>query len=364
LGAWVYCLLGAVSAIRHSRERLVLRKPELPRISNLKPLAGYEPSLETNVQTFFEQDYPTFELLFAVRAEDDPAVQTLEKLHEAYPEVRSRLLITGDPPYANAKVFSLSHMTAAASYDWLVMSDSDVRVSKSFLRQLSYELVAHDYDLATCPYRAVPGRNVWSVLEALGLNTEFWCSVLVAKLIEGVKFAVGPTVVAHRKVLEAIPWDSLSSYLAEDFVLGRRAAGRGFRVDLSRVIVEHHLSDKSIGENMGHRLRWARSTRRSRPWGYIGQLFTNPIPLALILWVMNGRLWPLLVVSVILRAVVAYTTGSLVLKDRLWIRYSPLIPLQDVLSFVFWILGFTGNSIAWRGRRYRVNRDGTFDLIG
>ncbi len=363
LGAWVYCLLGAISAIRHSRQRLVLRKPELPRISVLKPLAGYEPSLEANVQSFFEQDYPSFELLFAVRAEDDPAVRTLEKLHENYPDVRSRLLITGDPPYANAKVFSLSHMTAAASYDWLVMSDSDVQVSKSFLRRLSYELVAHDYDLATCPYRAVPGRNIWSLLEALGLNTEFWCSVLVAKLMEGVRFTVGPTVVAHRKVFEAIPWDSLSSYLAEDFVLGRRAAEHGFHVDLSKVIVEHHLSDESIAENMSHRLRWARSTRRSRPWGYIGQLFTNPIPLALILYLMNRRLWPVLIVSIVFRVVVAYATASVVLKDRLWIRYSPLIPVQDILSFVFWILGFTGNSIAWRGRRYRVNRDGTFDPI-
>jgi ceramide glucosyltransferase len=363
LGAWVYCVLGIVASIRHSRQPLVLRKPELPFISVLKPLSGHERSLESNLLSFFEQDYPSFELLFAVRTGDDPAVSVLEKLHERFPEVRSRLLITGDPPYANAKVFSLSHMTAAASYDWLVMSDSDVRAPRNFLRRLSFELVSHDYDLATCPYRAVPGRNIWSLLEAIGMNTEFWSSALVAKLIEGVRFAVGPTVVAHRKVFEFISWESLSAFLAEDFVLGLRAAQQGFHVDISRVIVEHHLSDESARENFSHRLRWARSTRRSRPWGYVGQLLTNPIPLALILLLLNVHLWPLLALSLILRAGVAYATGYRMLRDRLSLTYAFLIPVQDLLSFAFWILGFTGNNIAWRGHKYRVNRDGTFDLI-
>ncbi|HXE10642.1 MAG TPA: glycosyltransferase [Bryobacteraceae bacterium] len=363
LGAWVYCILGIVASLRHSHQRFVLRRPELPLISVLKPLAGYERSLEANLKSFFEQDYPSFELIFAVRAEDDPAVPVVEHLHDRYPDIRSRLLITGDAPYPNAKVFSLSHMTAAASYDWLVMSDSDVNVPRNFLRKLSLELASPDYDLATCPYRAVPGNNIWSLLEVLGLNTEFWSAALVAKLVEGVRFTVGPTVVAHRKVFDKIPWESLSSYLAEDFVLGLRAADQGFRVDLSRVIVEHHLSDESFAENVSHRLRWARSTRRSRPKGYVGQLFTHPIPIALLLLVVDDRLWVPLVVSLMLRAGMVYATGYKLLHDKLSLIYAWLIPVQDVLSFIFWILGFTGNSIAWRGRKYRVNRDGTFDPI-
>jgi ceramide glucosyltransferase len=129
------------------------------------------------------------------------------------------------------------------------------------------------------------------------------------------------------------------------------------------VIVEHHLSDESFAENISHRLRWARSTRRSRPKGYIGQLFTNPIPIALLLLILDRHLWAPLVVSLILRAGMVYATGYKLLRDKLCLVYSWLIPVQDVLSFIFWILGFTGNSIAWRGRKYRVNRDGTFDPI-
>jgi hypothetical protein len=41
-----------------------------------------------------------------------------------------------------------------------------------------------------------------------------------------------------------------------------------------------------------------------------------------------------------------------------------LLPLQDLLGFAFWVAGFFGNSIHWRGQRYILNRDGTVELAG
>jgi ceramide glucosyltransferase len=387
LGAWVYCVLTIVAVRRQFRSvglsgagpwpaaasqaassGLTAGRPEtpqakgLPHISILKPLAGAEPLLESNLRSFFAQDYPAFELLFAVRRDTDPAIAIVSVLQREFPYIPSRLIVTGEPPYANAKVFSLSNLTALASHDWVVMSDSDVGVSHDFLRKISAEIDAGTYDIATCPYRAVPGSSLWPRLEALGMNTEFWGSAFVAKMMEGVRFTVGPTVVARRAVFNRIPWDTLSPYLAEDFVLGQRAAELGFRVDLSRVVVEHHLIDESFRDNMAHRLRWARSTRRSRPWGYLGQVFTNPLPVALLLLAADLRSWPALVVTAVLRAASAFATAN-ALHDTLSRRYALLIPIQDLLSFVFWLAGFTGNIIAWRGRRYRLHRDGTFEPV-
>ena len=371
LGSAIYAVLSIIAAYFQTRashngtNRLCyaqtrIKGGEIP-ISVLKPLSGNEPFLERNIRSFFEQDYTNFELLFAVRREDDAAAGIVRRLRDEYPHVRSRLFFTGEPPYANAKVFSLSKMTALAEYEWLVMSDSDVRVSGDFLRRLSAEFASGRYDLATCPYRAIPSRSPWSLLEALGMNTEFWSTAFVAKLVEGVRFTIGPTVAARRSVFAAIPWQSLSSFLAEDFVLGQRAAAAGFRVDLSQVVVEHHLSDESMAENLSHRLRWARSTRRSRPLGYVGQLFTNPLPMALAVVALNRRLWPALAVTAVLRAASGYFTacalGDTLTRGKWW-----LVPIQDLLSFLFWIAGFTGNHIAWRGRRYRLRRDGTFEL--
>ncbi|MFL6353431.1 MAG: glycosyltransferase [Bryobacteraceae bacterium] len=363
-GSLVYCLLVVLAAIRHTREP---RPPAAAHpntfISVLKPLSGIEEGLRENLVSFFEQDYSRYELLFAVQYADDPAAPLLQSLMALYPHISCRFLITGKSPYTSPKVYSLSLMTAAATHDLLVLSDSDIRVDRTFLSRIAAELATDRYDLATCPYRAVPGDTIWSRLEALGMNTEFWGGVLVAKLMEGVRFAVGPTVVARRKVLNAIPWSTLSGYHAEDFVLGQRAAEKGFRVDLSHCVVEHRLGSDTFRTNFLHRMRWGRSTRRSRPWGYVGQVFTYPLPLALLLVGFAHSLWPILILTAILRAWAADAVSHGLLDNRLSARSWLWMPVQDLLGFVFWLAGFTGNSIHWRGRRYRLRADGTLELL-
>lgn len=361
LGCCVYLVLSIIAVKRQFGEAIEAGYGT-SGISVLKPLAGAEPLLESNLRSFFEQDYASFELLFAVRSAADAAVPVVTTLQREFPQVPSRLIITGEPPYANGKVFSLSKLTAIAQYQWMVMSDSDICVSTNFLQRVAAELQSGKFDLATCPYLAVSGSSFWAYLETLGANTEFWASAFVAKMMEGVRFTIGPTLIARRHIFDRIPWDSLSAYLAEDFVLGQRAAELGFRVDLSRIVVEHHLSDESFRSNMSHRLRWARSTRRSRPWGYLGQVFTNPIPIALLVLVLDWRYWPALAVAAALRMWSGYVTAN-ALGMSMGARDIFFLPLQDVLGFGFWLAGFTGNSIAWRGRRYRLNRDGTFEPV-
>src|SRR5687768_11225948 len=135
-GSFVYCVLVIVAARRYLGVRPSSLTQELP-LSVLKPLSGLDDGLETNLRTFFEQDYRSYELLFAVRTEADPAVPVVQRLQTEYPSVPSRLLLVGEPPYPNAKVWSLQHMTEAARHDILVMSDSDIRVDNSFLRAIA-----------------------------------------------------------------------------------------------------------------------------------------------------------------------------------------------------------------------------------
>jgi ceramide glucosyltransferase len=359
-GSLVYCCMQIVAALRY----LQVRPPTLlgtEPISILKPLSGLDLDLESNLRTFFEQDYPSFEILFAVRSESDPAVQVVSRLQREYSRIQSRLVITGEPPYPNAKVFSLECMMAAAGNDLLVMSDSDIRVTPDLLRTAAAEFQDARLGVATCPYRAVPGASFWSRLEATGMNTDFWGGALVARMLEGMRFAVGPTIVARRRVLQAIGgFARLKDYLAEDFVMGQFAADAGHGVILSSCVIEHHIGSATFAENIAHRLRWARSTRRSRPAGYIGQLFTMPLPLALIVCGLSLEWWPVLPVAVAVRAVAAYMVSGRVLSARLnW----ALLPIEDLMGFFFWVAGFFGNTISWRGRRYRLSADGRFELI-
>jgi ceramide glucosyltransferase len=366
-GSLVYCALTVIAAARYMAvvpPKLGPKSGPLPPVSILKPLSGDDLGLEENLRSFFDQDYPDFEILFAVRHPNDPAVSVVERVRAHYPGIPSRLIVTGEAPYPNAKVFSLDHMVAAARHDLLVMADSDVRVTPALLVTLAAEFQSERTGVITCPYRAVPGAGPWSTLEAISLNTEFLAGVLVARWLEGMRFALGPTAAARRDALIRLGgFDTLQEYLAEDFVMGKLAAEAGWDVVLSSYVIEHRIGSQQLGANLRHRLRWNRSTRRSRPWGYLGQVFTNPLPLALLLMAVEPSWWPLAAFTAVLRAAAAWATAGRVLRDPLNRRLWWLVPLADIASFLLWLAGFFGNTIVWRGRKYLLLRDGRFRRI-
>ncbi|HEY1755071.1 MAG TPA: bacteriohopanetetrol glucosamine biosynthesis glycosyltransferase HpnI [Bryobacteraceae bacterium] len=359
--ALVYCILAIIAARRYLRVYPAALVAAGEPVSILKPLAGLDPGLEANLRTFFEQDYTDFEILFAVREADDPAVAVVEKLRREYSRVPTRFIVTGEPPYANAKVYSLECMLAEAAHDLVVMSDSDIRVTPSLLRTAAAEFQDPKLGVATCPYRAVAGASLWSRLEAAGMNVDFLSGILVARMIEGMQFAVGPTIVARRKAIESIGgFERMKDYLAEDFVLGKFAAEAGHGVILSSYVVEHHIGSSDFRHNAAHRLRWARSTKRSRPMGYLGQAFTMPLPWAVAVCAMNPAWWPAMVLALAVRAASAYVVSTRVLGVQPnW----ALVPFEDFAAFGFWLAGFFGKTIVWRGRRYLLHSDGRFELL-
>jgi ceramide glucosyltransferase len=286
----------------------------------------------------------------------------VRRLMLEYPDVQAKLFVTGEPPYPHAKVFSLQCMFDQAQHELIVMGDSDVRVGRDFCRSLAAEFEEKRLDLVTCPYRAVAGKSLWSRLEATGMNTDFHAGLFTAVMMEGAKFAVGPTIVARKHVLTALGGiERVKDYLSEDYMLGRIAAELGFVVRFSSYVVEHRIGSDNMLANFAHRIRWARGTRRSRPWGYIGQFFTHPLPVSVLMGLAYPACWRLLAITACLRAIAAWVVSDRILGAAVpWL----LLPLQDAAGFVFWIAGFFGKSILWRGQRYNLNRDGTLELAG
>ena len=361
-GVLVYEVLTIAAAWSYRRAR----PPELTSavpISVLKPLKGVDEGLEENLRSFFTQQYSAFEILFAVQDGADPAVEIAEKLRREFPAVPARLIITGEPPYPNAKVFSLDQMWRAAAHELVVMGDSDVRVSPRLLEVVAREFQDERVGLITCPYCAIAGRSFWTRLEAIFMNTEFLGGILVARMLNGMDFALGPTIAARKRAIDQIGgFDFLKDYLAEDFVMGNRVAASGARVVLSSEVIEHRIGSEKFAANLSHRLRWLRSTRRSRPWGYVGQVFTNPLPVALIAWAIMPGWWPAAIVTAVLRGVSTWAQAWWILRDPFLKRYWWIVPLQDIWSFLLWIAGFFGNTVSWRGRTYYVAPDGKFEL--
>ena len=308
---------------------------------------------------------------------DDPALEVVERLRVKYPDQSVRVVMAADSPYPNAKVYSMDRMATLARGRVLVISDSDVSVTPDYLRAVMAPFANPSVGVVTCLYRGAPGRSVWSRLEALGMSTRFMPGVLAAWALEdrsaaGMQFALGPTMAVRRACLDAIGgFAAMSHYLADDFVMGKWASEAGYRVVLSHYVLDHHVLGESFAATFRHQLRWARSSRCSRPLGYIGELFTHPTALALLLvvcgldWrtVHRGAAAGIVAMTLALRCWVSLEVGSGVLRDPESRRGWWLVPAGDLLGFAVWLGGFAGRTIWWRGIAYRVGQDGKFEPL-
>jgi ceramide glucosyltransferase len=364
----IYYLLAIIATRKLRKERATASSDgatagEFPAISLLKPLRGADPNLERHLESFFLQEYPTFEILFAVRHETDPATAIVRRLQERYPHVATRLIITGHPPYANAKVYSMEKMAEAAGARILVITDSDTSVGSNYLKHMAAAFASPQVGAVTNLYRGVSGADLWSRLEALGMSTEFMAGVAVANHLEGMKFTLGPSMAIRIDCLRAIGgFGAMADYLADDFVMGHWSAVAGYRVALSANVIDHHATALGFINSFKHRLRWNRSSRFSRPSGYIGQGFTYGLAWATLLSLAAPSRWSgaLLLAVFAARMWLAFELAARLLRDRDALKGFWLIPLQDLLSLAAWLGGFMGREIVWRNERYRLLKGGRF----
>ena len=361
----MYAFLVAAGAVRLAqRRRAMLLGTFAPPVSLLKPLHGLEPDLESHLQSFFEQDYPEFEIIFCARTDQDPGLEIARRVAARYPKIRSRFLCSGNAPYANAKVWSLERMQNAASHRFFVVSDSDVSVTPSYLRAVMAPFAEERVGLVTCLYRGV-GGSFWSRLEAVGMSIEMSAGVLVAEMLEGMKFALGPTMVVRRDCLEnAGGFRALGPYHADDFMLGNMIAAGGHRVVLSTHTIDHHVLNSSFLPSVLHQIRWMKSTRFSRPKGHLGTALTYSMPYGLLAAAIAiGLHRPLLGGLLLLwswasRVALGALVGRLVVEEpRVW-RSALLYPLRDLLGSCYWVASYVSNQVRWRGEVYNLLQDG------
>jgi ceramide glucosyltransferase len=361
----VYTILVAVGALRLARRRRgLLPSSFMPPVSLLKPLHGSEPDLESHLQTFFEQDYPEFEIIFCARSDQDPGLEIARRVAARYPKIRSRFLCSGNAPYANAKVWSLERMQNAAAHRFFVVSDSDVSVTPGYLRAVMAPFADKRVGLVTCLYRGV-GGSFWSRLEAVGMSIEMSAGVLVAEMLEGMKFALGPTMVVRRDSLaDAGGFRALGPYHADDFMLGNLIAASGHQVILSTHTIDHHVLNSSFLPSVLHQIRWMKSTRFSRPKGHFGTALTFSMPYGLLaagfaMALHHPLLGGLLLFwSWVSRVALGALVGRVVVEEpRVW-RSALLYPLRDLLGFGYWIASYVSNQVKWRGEVYNLLQDG------
>ncbi len=368
----VFLALVLVATIRfkkHSAEyrlEVLNAAPEkLPPVSIFKPVHGMEEKLEENLRSFFEQDYPDFEIFIGARSADDPAIAVARKLQARYPHVKSRLVFSGPPEWPNAKVFTLDKMIPLSQHDYIVTSDSDVRVGPDFLRNVVPPLLDRKLGLVTCLYRGEPTAGFWSHLEALGMSVEMPSGVVVADMLEGIRFALGPAVAFRRDSLAAIGGIAATAdYYSDDYVFGEKIWQAGYKVIFSHYFVSHVLTPRPFIRTLGDQLRWMKSTRHSRPWGHLGTGLTFAMPFALLGLASGyaiGRpelAWALFAAGYLNRVVQSLAVGWRLLKDPRAIRLCWLYPLRDLQGFCVWVGSYLSHNFFWRGEHYTFTTGG------
>ncbi len=331
-----------------------------PPVTILKPLRGIDAAMYESFRSQCLQDYPDYELIFGVSDRDDPAAALVEHLMREFPERPIRLVVCPKAPGANGKVNSLAQMLPLARYEYLIVSDSDIRVPPNYLRRVLAPLADPQVGVVTCLYRSLAASTLGARLEALGISTDFAPGVLAARQLEGLSFGLGATLALPRRALDSIGgFEVLADYLGDDYELGHRIAEAGFQVRLSDVVVEHHLPAYSLREFWQHQLRWMRTIRDSRPWGYAGLAFTFALPWAIATVALaHGAAWSwaLLAAALAVRFTVSLRIGARLMHDPqvgtlLW-----LIPVRDIVAAFVWIGGFAGHTIVWRGERFILDK--------
>jgi ceramide glucosyltransferase len=350
-GYYVLCLWSARDFLRSTRRRQP--SPFTPPVSILKPLKGTDPDIYESFRSHCLQDYPDYELIFGVSDASDPAVALVHRLQQEFPQRSIQLVVCPKVLGTNMKVSNLVQMLPSARFDYLIVNDSDIKVEPDYLRRVTAPFADEHVGMVTCLYRGIAGRTLGSRLESIGIATDFSAGVLAARVLEGIHFALGSTLAFPRRALDAIHgFEPLVDYLADDFELGSRIAAAGFEVRLSEVVVDHHLPDYSLGSFIQHQLRWARSTRDSRRWGYTGVVLTFGVPWALLAVVFSwGETWSwaLLALALVLRVAMAFVVGLRVLGDRQVLRFTHLLPLRDFAALLVWVASYAGHTVSWRG---------------
>lgn len=364
----IYCVLVMAAARRFRKLRLkeeAMPAEFTPPVSVLKPLHGREEGLEENLEGFFHQTYPQYEIIFCARHEDDEGLQLARKIAARHPRVPVRFIACGEPKFPNPKMYSLSVMAEAAKYEHLVTSDADARVQPDYLLRCIQALEEPGMTLASCVYVGVPLEdNLETKLDALGKSVEMTSGVLVADMLSGTDFALGVTMILRRDAFQlAGGYEDLGSYWAEDFVLGNRLAEQKCGVMLSTHVIGLTVESVPFAVSFKNQLRWMQSTRRSRPWGHLGTGLTFAMPfglLGLVFGVLVGH--PAAGLAMFALAVVNRWAQSMMVLRALgvedWVAESWIYPLRDLLGSFVWVGSYLPVKSYYHGGRFEITPDG------
>jgi ceramide glucosyltransferase len=327
----------------------------LPFVSVFKPVYGMEKDLRSNLETACRQDYPEYEVIFAIQRRDDPARQTLEEIITGCPRQNARIVVSESVVGHNGKVNNLYNASLAARGDVFVFSDSDMSLEPDYLRNIVAPLVDEKTGISCTLYRARRPRNIFEALELLSYNADFIVSILFTVVTGTATACPGATMAIRREVLEAAGGlKPLGDYLVEDYELGRRVVMKGYLIRFVPHVVKMSVDLVTFGDWWRHQVGWDQKTKAANPSGFFFTLLIRGIPFALLYAIAGApHGWAVFLGVVGLRIGTAISNG-LYLRDRDGMKFIWLLTVRDMLGIFVWLAGLIKRNTSWRGRVFAL----------
>jgi ceramide glucosyltransferase len=362
-GYLVFALF-AVERFHHKRKKSSTATDFQPAVTILKPIYGLDPELADNLRSFCQQDYPKYQIIFALHNSNDPALPIIKKVIKEFKKVDVSYVVDSHIYGTNRKVSNLINAHKTAKHEYILIADSDMRVPTNYLSEVMSPFADAEVGAVTCLYSGSARGKLASTLNAMFINEWFLPSVLISRILQPVKFCLGATMIVRRDLLNKIGgFKALSNYLADDYMLGKLVSDLGYKIHLSDFIVENIVEEASLKDLLLHELRWARTLRRVEPLGYFFTFLTDTFVMSCLASItvymatqnISWSLIPVLLVfmaRIFLHSRTKQITGSSS-AGSIW-----LIPLRDLLSFSIRVISFTGTSIHWRNNAFNVDTSG------
>jgi ceramide glucosyltransferase len=329
-----------------------------PPVTIFKPLKGLDEDLEKNLRSFFELDYPTYQLLFGVADPDDPAIDVVRRLIAAFPD-RDAALVVGNPVFGlNPKVENLAAMERLRKHDVILISDSNVRARPSYLRETACYLADPNVGLVTNLFAGEGEERLGAILENLQLNG-FIAGGMAGAAVLGITCVVGKSMLLPARVLAEIGgFAGVRNLLAEDQVLGLRVRKAGYRIVMSPHVIANVNRRRDLGWFLNRHSRWYKIRLRLAPGAFAIEPIANLTSLGLI-WALSGDsgfAWGGLVglagLGVVRDAIQTKRLRGTFPK----LRDLPLCLVKDLFLLPAWFDAALSRRVNWRGHRFLVGR--------
>jgi len=328
---------------------------ERPPVSAILPVKLANPGFEAAEQSIFTQLYPDYEVLFSAAEARSPALDIVERLKHANPNVASRIMQSHCDAAVSPKLNTLAEPLAAAAHDFILTKDSNIVFEPEMMAAYIQNFTPGVGLIVGVPIAEQP-ETLAGHIEAFLINGH--ARLLLTASALGLGFGVGKAMLFRRSDLaRAGGFEAISYTLAEDTALSKGLAAIGLKTVFAHKTLRQIIGWRSLREIYDRQLRWSVIRRSHEPLTFPFEPVVSPLPAAIaaafaapLAGIAAGSAFGLTLFGWFgCEILIAWLKGWEVSV------FSPLaFAGREILALAAWLRAWTTDDVVWANGRFDV----------